>query len=130
VLADGSSSNGEFAGVAPETKLYFQSLLDPNGGLGGLPVSLEGLFEPAYQAGARIHNNSWGAATASAYTVDSNDVDAYAAERRDMLIVSGRQRGNRRRSIQFRTWLRRLVVDRLASVVQERTHSGCSPQQP
>jgi serine protease AprX len=87
VLADGSSSNGEFAGVAPQAKLYFQSLLDPNGGLGGLPVSLEDFFEPAYQAGARIHNNSWGAATASAYTVDSNDVDAYAAERRDMLIV-------------------------------------------
>ena len=87
VLADGSSSNGAFAGVAPEARLYFQSLLDPNGGLGGLPVSLEDLFEPAYQAGARIHNNSWGAATASAYTVDSNDVDAYAAERRDMLIV-------------------------------------------
>jgi serine protease AprX len=87
VLADGSSSNGAYAGVAPEATLYFQSLLDPNGGLGGLPVSLEDLFEPAYQAGARIHNNSWGAATASAYTVDSNDVDAYAAERRDMLIV-------------------------------------------
>jgi serine protease AprX len=87
VLADGSASDGTFAGVAPEAKLYFQSLLDPRGGLGGLPVSLEDLFEPAYQAGARVHNNSWGAATASAYTVDSNDVDAYAAKRRDMLIV-------------------------------------------
>jgi serine protease AprX len=87
VLADGSASNGTFAGVAPAAKLYFQSLLDPRGGLGGLPVSLEDLFEPAYQAGARVHNNSWGAATASAYTVDSNDVDAYAAKRRDMLIV-------------------------------------------
>jgi subtilisin family serine protease len=87
VLADGSASDGSFAGVAPEATLYFQSLLDPQGGLGGLPVSLEDLFEPAYQAGARVHNNSWGAATASAYTVDSNDVDAYAAKRRDMLIV-------------------------------------------
>jgi serine protease AprX len=87
VLSDGSASNGTYAGVAPEAKLYFQSLLDSGGGLGGLPVSLEDLFEPAYQAGARIHNNSWGAATASAYTVDSNDVDAYAAKRRDMLIV-------------------------------------------
>jgi serine protease AprX len=87
VLADGAASDGMFAGVAPEAMLYFQSLLDPQGGLGGLPVSLEDLFEPAYQAGARIHNNSWGAATASAYTVDSNDVDAYAAKRRDMLIV-------------------------------------------
>ncbi len=87
VLADGSASDGTYAGVAPAAKLYFQSLLDPRGGLGGLPVSLEDLFEPAYQAGARVHNNSWGAATASAYTVDSNDVDAYAAKRRDMLIV-------------------------------------------
>ena len=87
VLADGSASNGSFAGVAPEARLYFQSLLDANDGLGGLPVSLEDLFEPAYQAGARIHSNSWGAATASAYTVDANDVDAYAAKRRDMLIV-------------------------------------------
>jgi serine protease AprX len=87
VLADGSASDGAYAGVAPAAKLYFQSLLDPRGGLGGLPVSLEDLFEPAYQAGARVHNNSWGAATASAYTVDSNDVDAYAAKRRDMLIV-------------------------------------------
>jgi len=48
---------------------------------------LEDLFEPAYRAGARIHNNSWGAATASTYTVDSNDLDAYAAKRRDVLIV-------------------------------------------
>jgi subtilisin family serine protease len=87
VLADGSVSDGTYAGVAPAATLYFQSLLDPRGGLGGLPVSLEDLFEPAYQAGARVHNNSWGAATASAYTVDSNDVDAYAAKRRDMLIV-------------------------------------------
>ena len=87
VLADGSASNGSFAGVAPEARLYFQSLLDASGGLGGLPVSLEDLFEPAFQAGARIHSNSWGAATASAYTVDANDVDAYAAKRRDMLIV-------------------------------------------
>jgi subtilisin family serine protease len=87
VLADGSASDGLYAGVAPDAKLYFQSLLDSRGGLGGLPVSLDDLFEPAYEAGARIHNNSWGAATASAYTVDSNDVDAYAAKRRDMLIV-------------------------------------------
>lgn len=87
VLGNGSASDRVYAGVAPEAKLYFQSLLDLNGGLGGLPVSLEDLFEPAYRAGARIHNNSWGAATASAYTVDSNDLDAYAAKRRDMLIV-------------------------------------------
>ncbi|WP_077040238.1 S8 family serine peptidase [Rhodococcus sp. MTM3W5.2] len=73
--------------MAPEARLYFQSVLDSHGNLGGLPVALEDLFEPAYQAGARIHNNSWGAATASAYTVNSNEVDDYVAKRRDMLIV-------------------------------------------
>jgi serine protease AprX len=87
VLGDGSASAGRYRGVAPQARLYFQSLLDARGGLGGLPVSLADLFEPAYRAGARIHNNSWGAATASAYTVESIDVDAYVAQRRDMLVV-------------------------------------------
>ena len=87
VLGDGSASDGKYRGVAPEATLYFQSLLDKRGGLGGLPVSLTDLFEPAYQAGARVHNNSWGAATESMYTIESTDVDAYVAERRDMLVV-------------------------------------------
>lgn len=87
VLGDGAASAGGFRGIAPKAKLFFQSLLDARGDLGGLPVALEDLFEPAYQAGARIHNNSWGAATASAYTVDSMDVDDYVFKRKDMLIV-------------------------------------------
>lgn len=87
VLGDGAASARDFRGVAPKAKLFFQSLLDSQDGLGGLPVSLESLFEPAYQAGARIHNNSWGAATSSSYTVDSMDVDEYVSKRRDMLVV-------------------------------------------
>jgi serine protease AprX len=87
VLGDGASSAGDFRGVASKAKLFFQSLLDSQDGLGGLPVSLESLFEPAYQAGARVHNNSWGAATSSSYTVDSMDVDEYVSKRRDMLVV-------------------------------------------
>jgi subtilisin family serine protease len=87
VLGDGAASARDFRGVAPKAKLYFQSLMDSQDGLGGLPVSLESLFEPAYQAGARVHNNSWGAATSSSYTVDSMDVDEYVSKRRDMLVV-------------------------------------------
>ena len=87
VVADGTASAGQYQGVAPKARLYFQSVLDGRGGLGGLPVALEDLFEPAYLAGARIHNDSWGAPTGSAYTVDSNEVDAYVADRRDMLVV-------------------------------------------
>jgi serine protease AprX len=87
ILGDGSASNKNIKGTAPSAKLFFQSLLDAEGGLGGLPVDLNELFEEAYQAGARIHNNSWGAATNSFYTVNSIEVDDFVARRRDMLIV-------------------------------------------
>jgi subtilisin family serine protease len=87
VLGDGSASNGAVKGAAPGARLFFQSLLDANGGLGGLPLSLEDLFEEAYQAGARIHNDSWGAATQSRYTMDASEVDDFVARRRDMLVV-------------------------------------------
>ncbi|MFD3540406.1 S8 family serine peptidase [Streptomyces sp. NPDC058662] len=87
VLGDGSASQGRIRGAAPEAKLYFQSIMDAAGNLGGLPLSLADLFEPAYQAGARVHSNSWGAATQSAYTIDSDDVDSYVHQRRDMLVI-------------------------------------------
>lgn len=87
VLGDGQGSGGQLQGVAPAAKLFFQSLLDASGGLGGLPVNLADLFESAYAAGARIHNNSWGSNTASRYTIDSTEVDAYIASHRDLLVV-------------------------------------------
>ena len=86
-LGDGRSSNGALRGAAPGARLYMQSLLDAQGGLGGLPLQLEDLFEPAYAAGARIHNNSWGSATSARYTMNCSEVDAFVARRRDMLIV-------------------------------------------
>ena len=87
VLGDGSAANGRLRGAAPKAKLFFQSLLDNRGGLGGLPFRLETLFDEAYQNGVRIHNNSWGAATASVYRVTSNEVDAFVHNHRDMLLV-------------------------------------------
>ena len=87
VLGDGSASNGQIRGAAPGAQLFFQSILDATGGLGGLPVDLNDLFDDAYQSGARIHNNSWGAATASRYTGNSVEVDEFVADHRDMLIV-------------------------------------------
>jgi hypothetical protein len=87
VLGDGSASGGRLRGAAPKARLFFQSLLDPHGGLEGLPFQLGDLFEEAYQAGARVHNNSWGAATASSYRVTSSEVDEFVHRRKDMLIV-------------------------------------------
>lgn len=87
VLSTGAASAGTLSGVAPQAKLFFQSLLDRHGGLGGLPVDLRELFEEAYAAEARIHNNSWGSATESTYTIDASEVDSFVASHRDMLVV-------------------------------------------
>ncbi len=87
ILGDGTASVGALRGTAPGAQLFFQSLLDSQGGLGGLPLDLGSLFDEAYQNGARIHNNSWGSATASRYTINAGEVDDFVATHRDMLIV-------------------------------------------
>ena len=87
VLGSGTASGGQHRGVAPAAQLVFQSLLDGNFKLGGLPLDLGDLFEEAYQNGARIHNNSWGAVVDSEYTMNSQEVDEFVAKRRDMLVV-------------------------------------------
>ncbi|MFN0168672.1 MAG: S8 family serine peptidase [Bryobacteraceae bacterium] len=86
-LGDGAAAAGAIRGTAPRARLFFQSLLDKNGGLGGLPFRLNTLFADAYNNGARIHNNSWGAASAAAYRANSREVDEYAHTQKDMLIV-------------------------------------------
>jgi hypothetical protein len=87
VLGDGAGSNGAFKGTAPAAKLFFQSLLDSTGGLGGLPADLGDLFDQAYKQGARIHSNSWGSSTPSTYTMSSGEVDDFVAAHQDMLVV-------------------------------------------
>ena len=87
ILGDGAASGGLIKGIAPKAKLFFQSLLDSDGNLGGLPIDLNDLFEEARQGGARIHNNSWGANVNGKYTVDCEEVDEYINNHKDMLIV-------------------------------------------
>ena len=86
-LGDGTQSSGLYTGVAPEASLYFQSVLDSNGGLGGIPTDLNNLFAPAYSAGARLHTNSWGSAVHGQYTTDAWNVDRYAWDHKDFLIL-------------------------------------------
>jgi len=87
IVGTGAASNGRIRGVAPEAQLVFQSLMDDRGKLGGLPLRLGDLFEQAYQEGARIHNDSWGADAKARYTLSSKEVDEYVSHRRDMLVV-------------------------------------------
>ncbi|QDT10773.1 S8 family serine peptidase [Planctomycetes bacterium K23_9] len=88
ILGGGANSNGMVRGMAPEAELVFQSVLDAQGGLGGLPLNLNNLFLQAFNDGARIHNNSWGVRNSNgAYSSNSHEVDEFAFSHRDFLIV-------------------------------------------
>ncbi len=98
VSAGGASGEGK--GTAPSANLVFQAvenyadmkgtcaLYYPDGYyLTGLPTDLSTLFLQAYNAGARIHSNSWGSDEAGAYTTDSQSVDSFIWNHKDMLIT-------------------------------------------
>jgi serine protease AprX len=88
VLGDGAASAGAIRGTAPEAKVVFQALLDRRGHLGGLDPSVGDLLQQAYDAGVRVHNNSWGVSrNASAYRADSLELDEFVAQHPDMLVV-------------------------------------------
>ena len=59
----------------------------PDSGLAGLPVDLKVLFQQAYDAGVRIHNNSWGGGDFGAYDDYAESVDRFMWEHKDFLIL-------------------------------------------
>jgi hypothetical protein len=100
VLSDGGVS-GEGRGVAPAASLVFQATENyvvtsnfcktfygyQNGYyLTGL-TNLTTLFQSAYDKGARIHANSWGASVAGDYNANSATTDQFIWNRRDMTIT-------------------------------------------
>ena len=87
VAGDGTASNGDLAGMAPRARIFFQSLLDERGGLGGLPDDVGDLFQQAHDAGVRVHNNSWGIFLHARYPGTSLQVDAFVDEHPDFLPV-------------------------------------------
>lgn len=87
VLGSGARSNGQIKGMAPAARLVFQSVLDSSGGLGGLPANMNTLFQQAYNDGARIHSNSWGASVNGDYNTDAQQVDEFVRNNRDMIIL-------------------------------------------
>ncbi len=99
VLGDGDA-NGVGRGTAPAANLVFQAIEDFADFKGfcsfqyadgyyllGLPDDLTALFQQAYDAGARIHSNSWGSDAAGDYTADSATVDTFIWNNSDMLIT-------------------------------------------
>lgn len=92
VLGNGTRSNGQIKGAAYEASLIFQSVMDSEGSLGGLPDDLNELFRQAYddesgKPGARIHSNSWGSDVQGRYTIRSQDVDEFTFAHPDLLVV-------------------------------------------
>jgi len=101
VLSDGDA-NGADKGTAPAAKLVFQATenwvrtsslcknfygYNDDYYLTGLPADLRSLFQQAYDAGARIHANSWGSAAAGDYTANSANSDDFIWSHRDMTIT-------------------------------------------
>jgi PKD repeat protein len=92
LTSDPNDTSEKVTGMAPEAQLYFQGIADyhPRRGLtlGGLPSDLNQLFQPAYDAGARVHSNSWGSDVAGAYTTSSQDVDEFMWNNAGMLVTT------------------------------------------
>ncbi|HWI65075.1 MAG TPA: S8 family serine peptidase [Symbiobacteriaceae bacterium] len=90
VLGDGTNSSGSIKGMAPAAKMVFQSVLDANGGLGGLPDDLNTLFSQAATNGATIHSNSWGLpldAGGNIYDAQSQQADQYMWNNKNFTIL-------------------------------------------
>jgi hypothetical protein len=89
-VGDGHQSGGTYKGVAPGAQLVFQSIMDSNGGLTGLPLDLTTLFGQAAASGATIHSDSWGTpVSAGGYTYDSRtrQVDEFIWNNRNFSIL-------------------------------------------
>ena len=69
--------------------MVFMSIMDANGGLGGLPPDLNTLFSEEYTdtLSPRIASNSWGAPVNGAYDTMAEQVDTFAWNHPDMTIL-------------------------------------------
>lgn len=77
-------------GMAPQSKVIVQDIGSGNTtscSLGGIPSDLRDYFKQAYDAGARLHSNSWGSAVDGAYTSEAQETDEYMFTNEDLLVL-------------------------------------------
>ncbi|MDG6243564.1 MAG: S8 family serine peptidase, partial [Methanolobus sp.] len=86
VLGNGTMSDGQYTGMAPEASLVFQAA-ENDEGFFNIPTNLNNIFMPAYNAGARIHSNSWGSNNNGVYNQYSYYVDDFSWKHPDILII-------------------------------------------
>ena len=74
-MGDGSRSSGTYQGVAPEAQVYFQAMEDDDTGQ-LYSYGINSMLNSAYNNGARLHTNSWGAGSGGgSYSTQSEDAD-------------------------------------------------------
>jgi len=75
VLGSGMRSSGSYEGVAPGAELYFQAMEDDDTGA-LYSYGINSMLNSAYNSGARLHTNSWGAGSGfGSYSTQSEDAD-------------------------------------------------------
>ncbi|KAK2013307.1 subtilisin-like protease [Colletotrichum eremochloae] len=100
VLGRGRHSvEGEVSGTAPAASLMLQSFFVKfnwqwNSVLGGYPSDLGRLFAQAYEAGARVHSNSWGTPPSEKdnfkqrpYDASAESIDRFIWDHQDMTVL-------------------------------------------
>jgi len=87
VAGTGAASNGKYKGIAPGASIYFECILNSQGEASP-PLNIEKLFQPAYDAAARIHINGWGEKN-NAYLYSASQIDAYIRKHPDFLVIFG-----------------------------------------
>lgn len=89
VIGNGSMSNGLIKGGAHEAKFVAQAVMLPFIGILD-PTALQDpnkLVGGAYDKGARVHTNSWGADAKGAYDAMAASFDEYMWNNQDILVV-------------------------------------------
>lgn len=86
LLGTGAASTNQFRGVAPGAQLVLQAVMDAASHL-NLPDDLNDLYQPAYEAGARLHSDSWGSAAEGEYNSDSMTTDEFVWDHPDLFVA-------------------------------------------
>ncbi len=88
VLSRGKESNGKIMGGAYEAKMIAQGMWSPMMDNLTVPPQLSTLFKSAYDDGARVHTNSWGAAkNFGVYDNFAEQVDQFVWDNPEMLPI-------------------------------------------
>ena len=88
VLGRGTSSSGKLKGGAHGASFVAQGMWSPILNNLSVPADLAKMFSQAYDDGARVHTNSWGAgANFGAYEKMAATVDQVMFEKQDLLVV-------------------------------------------